>query len=68
MLRDVLGEATKLGFSVLEVDTERLTDPDHADSIELRLRLRGRHRPTELAATLSEMDGVHAVRLDTEEE
>jgi putative Mg2+ transporter-C (MgtC) family protein len=67
-LREILRAATQLGFSVLELDTERHTGGDTAPSIDLVLRVSGRSSAQELIATLAELDGVHSVgMLDSEE-
>ncbi|HEX3787812.1 MAG TPA: MgtC/SapB family protein [Pseudonocardiaceae bacterium] len=68
VLRDVLGAATRLGFSVVELDSEKFEEEPHPPSIDLMLRVTGRADPTELAAALSELDGVRAVRIEGDEE
>jgi putative Mg2+ transporter-C (MgtC) family protein len=60
-LRDILRAATQLGFSVLDVDTERHAEAGEHPSIDLLLRVAGRSTTHELLARLSEMDDVSSV-------
>jgi putative Mg2+ transporter-C (MgtC) family protein len=60
-LRDVLRTATRLGYSVLDVDTERHEEPGEHPSIDLLLRVTGTTAVHELLTRLSEMDDVTSV-------
>ena len=68
-LRDVLREATDLGFAIDDVSTEPLGYRPSSRSgaapkpamVEVTLHVHGRNPVTDLAATLSELDGVDAV-------
>lgn len=69
VLRDVLARCTGIGFIVLELDTDRYVDPIDAPevrpgTVSVRLRVQGRRPVTELAAVLSEVRGVQAVRTE----
>ncbi|GAA3726249.1 MgtC/SapB family protein [Spinactinospora alkalitolerans] len=76
VLRSVLALATRQGFAVHEVRTERRADDrvdDRVDrpAIDLVLRVRGRGDVNDLAVALSETDGVlrvHVGEADDEEE
>jgi putative Mg2+ transporter-C (MgtC) family protein len=68
-LRDVLRQATDLGFAIDDVSTESV-GPRQAGSgqaggrrsmVEVTLHVHGRAEVNELAASLSELDGVDAV-------
>jgi putative Mg2+ transporter-C (MgtC) family protein len=64
LLRDILAEATKLGFIIDNVDTEVLRDqpsPAGRGMVEVTLQVHGKRSVNDLAATLSEMEHVHAV-------
>lgn len=68
-LRDVLRQATDLGFAIDDVSTEAVGY--RADSkpgakptpsmVEVTLHVHGKNSVNDLAASLSELDGVHAV-------
>jgi putative Mg2+ transporter-C (MgtC) family protein len=66
VLRDLLARSTAMGFAVLHLDTDRQFDPrdeqlrGHA-VVSVRLLVQGQRPVTDLAATLSELDGVHSV-------
>jgi putative Mg2+ transporter-C (MgtC) family protein len=66
-LRDVLRQATDLGFAIDDVSTEpvgyRSSSPAGASGppmVEVTLHVHGRNSVTDLAASLSELDGVVA--------
>jgi len=66
-LRDVLRQATDLGFAIDDVSTEpvgyRPSSPSGAPGpsmVEVTLHVHGRNSVTDLAASLSELDGVVA--------
>ena len=59
VLRDVLAGATGAGYVVAEASTQRRHPDEHV--IDLSLRVVGAGEPTDLAATLSELDGVESV-------
>jgi putative Mg2+ transporter-C (MgtC) family protein len=70
ILRNVLREATTRGFAIDDVDAEVLDPrrspssqdgPAEARIVEVTLHVHGKHPVTDLAAGLSELDGVHAV-------
>ena len=64
LLRDILSEATRLGFIIDNVDTEVLRDlPSAAGraTIEVTLQVHGKPSVNDLAAALSEMEHVQAV-------
>jgi putative Mg2+ transporter-C (MgtC) family protein len=71
LLRNVLHEATERGFTIDDVSTEALgrrpgvtagRDGDaRPPMVEVTLHVHGRHRVTELAAALSDLDYVDAV-------
>jgi putative Mg2+ transporter-C (MgtC) family protein len=72
VLRQLLQVATTRGFAIERVSTESIghlhpTGPDAAEvshgvpMVEVTLHLHGRSSVNELAAALSELDGVHAV-------
>lgn len=70
VLRDVLARCTRIGFVVLELDTDKHDERDdelarHPGTVAVRLRVQGARPVTELAATLSELNGVRAVRTET---
>lgn len=68
-LRDVLRQATDLGFAIDDVATEavgyrpssRSGAAPRASMVEVTLHVHGRNSVTDLAASLSELDGVDAV-------
>jgi putative Mg2+ transporter-C (MgtC) family protein len=68
-LRDVLRQATDLGFAIDDVSTEpvgyRSANGDGTrptpSTVEITLRVHGRNSVTDLAASLSELEGVDAV-------
>ena len=67
-LRDVLRQATDLGFAIDDVSTEpvgyrpsaRPGGADRPSMVEVTLHVHGRNSVTDLAASLSELDGVVA--------
>ena len=70
ILRNVLREATTRGFAIDNVEAElldpgrspaRQEGPAEARTVEVTLHVHGKHSVTDLAAGLSELDGVHAV-------
>jgi putative Mg2+ transporter-C (MgtC) family protein len=66
VLRDVLARCTGMGYAVMELATDqhhypREEEPDHAGVVTVRLLVQGRQPAAQLAAALSELDGVHAV-------
>jgi putative Mg2+ transporter-C (MgtC) family protein len=64
LLRDILAEATKLGFVIDNVDTEQLRDQPSAagrGTVQVVLQVHGKKSVNELAAVLSEMEHVQAV-------
>jgi putative Mg2+ transporter-C (MgtC) family protein len=74
VLRDVLGSATAQGFLVAEIATEPVDahwgtsegrdDDGHGAMVEVTLQIHGRGSVNQLAAELSELPGVDAVRAD----
>ncbi|HEX3649824.1 MAG TPA: MgtC/SapB family protein [Pseudonocardiaceae bacterium] len=60
VLRDILSTATRKGFSVLEVNTEKSTGADQP-SIDLVMRVAGRTSPNDLVSELAALDGVRSV-------
>ena len=68
-LRDVLRQATDLGFAIDDVATEavgyrpspRSGAAPRPSMVEVTLHVHGRNSVTDLAASLSELDGVDAV-------
>jgi putative Mg2+ transporter-C (MgtC) family protein len=73
VLRDVLAECTRMGFTVIELDTDQHRHPDdkraeHQGVVTVRLLLQGQRSTIELAAVLSELDGVRAVGTVEEKE
>ncbi|MFC7328490.1 MgtC/SapB family protein [Marinactinospora rubrisoli] len=70
VLRRVLSLATERGFAVYEVATSRepsRREPSERAEVDLSLHLRGRGDLTELAAALSETEGVLRVHLGGED-
>jgi putative Mg2+ transporter-C (MgtC) family protein len=64
ILRDILAEATSLGFVIDNVDTQVLRDQPSTGGramVEVTLQVHGKQSVNDLAAALSEMDHVHAV-------
>ncbi len=70
ILRDVLREATERGFAIDSVSTEPIgyqrassgqTVTAEQPMAEVTLHVHGRNSVTQLAAALSDLDGVHAV-------
>jgi putative Mg2+ transporter-C (MgtC) family protein len=70
MLRDVLREATARGFAIDNVETEALgptglgggkDGPGRMRTVEVTLHIHGKQPVSELAAVLSELEGVQAV-------
>jgi putative Mg2+ transporter-C (MgtC) family protein len=63
-LRDVLRQATDLGFAIDDVSTEAVASSRSGGSrpamVEVTLHVHGRNSVTDLAASLSELDGVVA--------
>ena len=69
-LRAVLTRCTGMGFAVSELSTDQFGDgPDlaHRTVVTVRLTVQGQRPVTELAAALSEMDGVHHVGTSQDE-
>jgi putative Mg2+ transporter-C (MgtC) family protein len=68
-LRDVLRQATDLGFAIDDVSTEpvgyrsssRSGEAPRRSMVEVTLHVHGRNSVTDLAASLSELEGVDAV-------
>jgi putative Mg2+ transporter-C (MgtC) family protein len=70
VLREVLARCTGMGFAVLELVTDRQRDlsDEHEtrpSAIAVRLLVQGQRPTTELAAALTEVPGVYAVRTET---
>lgn len=68
ILRQVLAECTKGGFTVGELDSEAF-DADGADgerTVRVVLEVHGRGSVTELAGDLQSLDGVHQVSTEAE--
>jgi putative Mg2+ transporter-C (MgtC) family protein len=66
VLREVLARCTGMGYAVLELATDRHHDPreqqpEYPGAVTVRLLVQGQRPVAELAAALSELDGVHAV-------
>ena len=70
ILRDVLREATDRGFAINDVSTEAVgyqrsssaqSTPSGRPMVEVTLHVHGKNSVNDLAAALSERDGVHAV-------
>jgi putative Mg2+ transporter-C (MgtC) family protein len=64
ILREVLARCTGLDFAVAELSTDQRDDNEdlaHPGLVTVRLTVRGKRPVTELAAALSEIDGVHSV-------
>jgi putative Mg2+ transporter-C (MgtC) family protein len=64
LLRDILAEATRLGFIIDNVDTEVQRDQLSAAGramVDVTLQVHGKPSVNDLAAALSEMEYVHAV-------
>lgn len=66
VLHDLQARCTAMGFAVIELDTDQHRRPDddraeHEGVVSVRLRLQGQRPATELAAVLSELDGVRGV-------
>jgi putative Mg2+ transporter-C (MgtC) family protein len=64
ILREILGQATRLGFTIDNVDTRTLGDePGHAGRpmVEVALHVHGAHSVNDLAAALSDLEHVQAV-------
>ena len=66
-LRDVLRQATDLGFAIDDVSTEPVdyrpssrSGASRPSMVEVTLHVHGRNSVTDLAASLSELDGVVA--------
>jgi putative Mg2+ transporter-C (MgtC) family protein len=69
VLREVLARCTGMGFVVLELVTDRQRDLDdehetRPSAIAVRLLVQGPRPATELAAALTELPGVYAVRTE----
>lgn len=59
VLRDILGESTKIGFSILGVETRQLKIDDRdRRTVAVTLRVMGQPTVDKLALALSEVDGV----------
>jgi putative Mg2+ transporter-C (MgtC) family protein len=59
VLRDILGESTRIGFSISGVETRQLrTDDRDRKTVAVTLRLVGQPTVDKLALALSEVDGV----------
>jgi putative Mg2+ transporter-C (MgtC) family protein len=66
VLREVLARCTGMGYAVLELATGRHHDPreeqpGYRGVVTVRLLVQGQRPVAELAASLSELEGVHAV-------
>lgn len=64
LLRDILAEASSLGFIIDNVDTEVMRDqpsPSGRAMVEVTLQVHGKPSVNDLAAALSEMEHVDAV-------
>jgi len=66
VLREVLARCTGMGYAVLELATDQHHDPGDERAtqrgvVTVRLLVQGQQPVTQLAAALSELDGVHAV-------
>ena len=62
VLRDVLTECTRQGFTIVKVATHHLEAPVDGDAaVAVTLQVRGQPRPDVLAANLSDLRGVHEV-------
>jgi putative Mg2+ transporter-C (MgtC) family protein len=70
ILREVLREATARGFAIDDVETKTITSrepsagqdgPSEVPMVEVTLHVHGRQSVNDLAASLSELDNVHAV-------
>ena len=73
VLREVLGRCTGMGYAVLELTTHRRQGPDEESAeqrgaVSVRLLVQGRQPVTQLAAALSELDGVRGVDTARESE
>jgi putative Mg2+ transporter-C (MgtC) family protein len=58
VLRDILGESTRIGFSISGVETRQLRSNDDGRTVAVTLRLTGQPTVDKLALALSELDGV----------
>ena len=59
ILRGVLGEATRLGFAIVRVQTDPLSrEVRGVSAVALTLEVRGQPRVEPLVVALAEMDGV----------
>jgi putative Mg2+ transporter-C (MgtC) family protein len=59
VLRDILGESTRIGFSISGVETRQLaTDDRNRQTVAVTLRLVGQPTVDKFALALSEVDGV----------
>jgi putative Mg2+ transporter-C (MgtC) family protein len=66
VLRELLERCTNMGYVVLELATDQRHDPGderpgYLGEVTVRLLVQGRQPVSELAAALSDLDGVHAV-------
>jgi len=66
VLREVLARCTGMGYAVLELVTDQHHDPREEKTVyrgvvTVRLLVQGQRSVAELAASLSELEGVHAV-------
>jgi putative Mg2+ transporter-C (MgtC) family protein len=64
ILREILAQATSLGFAIDEVDTQTLGDQPGQGGrpmVEVDLHVHGKQSVNDLAAALSELEHVHAV-------
>ncbi|HEX4787584.1 MAG TPA: MgtC/SapB family protein [Actinospica sp.] len=71
VLREVLARCTGMGYAVLSLTTDQQQDPNEERAVRrglvsVRLLIQGRQSVTDLAAALSELDGVHGVTTDDE--
>jgi putative Mg2+ transporter-C (MgtC) family protein len=73
VLREVLGRCTGMGYAVLELTTNRRHElaeegAERHGPVSVRLLVQGQQPVTQLAAALSELDGVHGVSTTRETE
>jgi putative Mg2+ transporter-C (MgtC) family protein len=66
VLREVLARSTGMGYAVLALATDQQHEPSEERAarrgvVSVRLLVQGRQSATQLAAALSELDGVHGV-------
>lgn len=67
VLRQVLTTATRLKFSILDVDIDRPDrEPTRTGEVELALSLSGTASAADLVTELSELAGVRSVAVDDE--